>query len=429
MQLANIEAAAIRDGWSGEQAELELLRASRPQTVISNAWPGGVQGPQGGKLIEAALAIHTGQERLGEKEYGPQIMQQARDMGCRHVLDILRAGLRINGVDAPSDPTTYPCGSQPSMIRATGFDTISLPATLSNLANKTLLNAYRAFPSVAKQVARVLNVKDFKVAAGMRVTGAAKLEKIGPQGEIAHGVLNESVFDYKLDTYAKTFGLSRQDIINDDLNAFAETPLLIGRGAAQTFEEAFWTMVLANATSNFNGSGAFYSVANKNYLTGTTSALNYDGLATAVSTMYKQVDSTGYPINLVPRYLVVPPELKAIADQLYRSALVIPGGNTANTDRISPNDNIFFGMYEPAVSPYLSNSSYTGYSTTGWYLFGDPGDVSAYGVAYLNGQVPRLSRAASRSLTSSAFIGVPSSTSRCARSTPAVPYSARARLH
>ena len=112
----------------------------------------------GKKIIEAALAIHTGQEAMGEKEYGPQIMQAARDCGFRHVLDIFRAGLRMNGQEAPADANEIIRSAlgPGSMIRAVGFDTMQLPATLSNLANKTLLNAYRAFPSVAKQLARVL---------------------------------------------------------------------------------------------------------------------------------------------------------------------------------------------------------------------------------------------------------------------------------
>ncbi len=131
----------------------------------------------------------------------------------------------MNGQDAPADShEIIRAALQPAMIRATGFDTFSLPGTLSNLANKTLLNAYRSFPSIAKQLARVLNVRDFKVAAGMRVTGEARLEKIGKNGEIVHGFLDESVFSYQLETFAKTFGISRQDLVNDDFGAWPRPP-------------------------------------------------------------------------------------------------------------------------------------------------------------------------------------------------------------
>ncbi len=163
--------------------------------------------------------------------------------------------------------------------------------------------------------------------------------------------------------------------------------MLIGRGAAHTFEESFWKLVLANGTSTFNAHANFFSTDNNNYLTtSATSALTYAGLANAVATMYKQVDKHGYPINLVPRYVVCPPELKAAADQLFRSTTVVAGQATTNGQPTLPSGQTFFGLYEPAVSPYLSNANYAGYSATGWYLFSDPGDVSAFGVAYLNGQ-------------------------------------------
>ena len=38
------------------------------------------------------------------------------------------------------------------------------------------------------------------------------------------------------------------------------------------------------------------------------------------------------------------------------------------------------------VVPWLSNSSLTGYSSTAWYLLGDPNDLAALEIAYLNGQ-------------------------------------------
>ena len=56
-----------------------------------------------------------------------------------------------------------------------------------------------------------------------------------------------------------------------------------------------------------------------------------------------------------------------------------------STDRLQATQNIYAGLYQPCVTPYLNNSGITGYSTTGWYLFGEPGDVAAFGIAYLDG--------------------------------------------
>ena len=42
----------------------------------------------------------------------------------------------------------------------------------------------------------------------------------------------------------------------------------------------------------------------------------------------------------------------------------------------------------------MSNANYSGYSATGWYLFGAPTDVAAFGIAYLDGkETPTIEQA------------------------------------
>jgi hypothetical protein len=89
------------------------------------------------------------------------------------------------------------------------------------------------------------------------------------------------------------------------------------------------------------------------------------------------------PMGHTPRYLVVPPEVEVIAMELYTSTNYNTGG-AATTEKV-PNRNIFAGKYLPVVSNYLSNSSYTGYSTTAWYLVADPQDVPVIETVFLNG--------------------------------------------
>ena len=48
--------------------------------------------------------------------------------------------------------------------------------------------------------------------------------------------------------------------------------------------------------------------------------------------------------------------------------------------------NPFYGRYQVVSSVYASNTAYTGYSTTAWYLLADPMDEPVIEIAYLNGQ-------------------------------------------
>jgi len=247
---------------------------------------------------------------------------------------------------------------------------------LGDSANKIVLDTYRAFPSVAKKIARKLSAKDFKTHTGYRLTGDSELEKVAATGELKYGSLDEDSFTYSVDTYGKMFGITRQNIINDNANVFYQVPQKIGRGAALRLERLFWTLVLANT-------GSFFSAANGNYITGAATALDSDALGTAVVTMMQQTDADGHPVNVTPKYLVVPPELKVTADKLWQSTNLVAGGG--NTDDTVLAANVHGGKYEPLATPYLSNAAYVGNSALAWYLVGSPADVSPFGVAFLNG--------------------------------------------
>jgi len=101
----------------------------------------------------------------------------------------------------------------------------------------------------------------------------------------------------------------------------------------------------------------------------------------------QQTDANGDPILLSPQMLLVPPELEIPADNLLAASNVVvvtPGSSGGPTT--SPDRNPHAGKYELLVSPYLSNESYAGYSTTAWYLFANPADVPALLLAYLDGR-------------------------------------------
>lgn len=340
---------------------LTAIRSARPKAPEIHASGHDASAD----VLEASLLCHMGHEGVAVKMLGEQATQHARNLHLNSIHDVLRASLMQERGDVPA--------GRNEMIRA-AFSTNTIPGILSNVANKISMEAYRAVPSVARVIARKLSANDFKTHTGYRLTGDATFDEVGNGGEIKHGSLGESSFTYRVATFARMFGLTRQDIINDDLGKFEEVPRLLGRGSATKLESLFWTLVLANT-------GNFFHDDNNNYVDGAGSALAIAGLTAAVEALRKLVDTNGDPISITPKYLVVPPELEAVADQLFASTNLIYGGDTA-----VPDSNPFKGKYQPQVSAYLSNANYSGYSTTAWYLFGDPGDVAAFGIAYLDGQ-------------------------------------------
>lgn len=365
--LATIEAQAITDGWDAMRCELALLKAERPKGPAIHVAPISTT-PQ---VLECAIRLGSGDpEPLLLKRYGEQTMEKAHPYRSLGLKGVIQACCMMEGRAVPH------LGAGVGEWIRCGFSTASLATLLSNSANKTMMDAYQAVASVAKVLARKLSANDFKTHTGVQLTGDFLMQEVGPDGELKHANVGQDSFTYAVKTFGRIFGITRQMLKNDDLGAFMDIPRMIGRGAALSLEDAFWTLVLANT-------GSFFVAGNANYISGAATALSSAALAKAVETFRKQTDPDGHPIKLTPKFLVVPPELESTADELYVARNLVYGGSDAAKQ---PDANTHAGKYAPQVSSYLSNSSYTGYSATAWYLWGDPADIPAFGIAYLDGQ-------------------------------------------
>ena len=201
-------------------------------------------------------------------------------------------------------------------------------------------------------------------------------EKVGPTGELKHAVTDQESYTTQAETFGKIFVITRQDIINDDLGAFNALRKMLGRGAALAFNDVFWTVFLANS--------AFFTTARLNYLAGASTALQSSSLSTAVKMFRKMKDSDGKLLGLSPKKLLVPPELETDADELFKARNINTGGSSTKAKQ--PNINVHEAKYQPVVSPYLSDSGYTGYSTTAWHVLADPLDMAVIEAVFLNGQ-------------------------------------------
>lgn len=366
-----ILAQAIKDGWTKDRTELEVLRASRPQAPA-----GIVRSDELNQNVLCAAAAFSA--RLGEdkmlKAYGEQAVTAAHKYRGIGVQDFFRLAARAEGIDLPIFS-----GNGGEFIRA-AFSTVSLPGILANVANKALLEGYNYVESAWRQVCKIGSVSDFKQHTRYRLTDDMIFQKLGPDGEIKHGSVGEQSFTQQADTFARMFSLTRQMIINDDLSAFMELPKQLGMGAAEAIADALWTLLLSNPST-------FYGTGNKNYISGADTALSYAALETGYAKFMKQTKPNGRPLGLEPAILLVPTELRTTADRLFKSELLIPSiATTGSAATVTGDANVFAGKFRVVSSTYLSNSSYTGYSTTAWYLLADPNILPTMEVAFLNGQ-------------------------------------------
>ncbi len=367
-----IEAQAIRDRWDATRTELEVLRASRPKAPAIHAPDTSVTS----EVLEAACFQSAKLEGI-EKTCSAQAIEIAakRFQGGLGLQELLFEAAIANGYTGRTfrDSRRVLEAAFGRGIEA-GMATIDVGGILSNVANKFLLEGFFSVERVWRSICAVRNVSDFKTVTSYRLVGKDQYEIVAPGGELKQGTLGEETYTNKADTYGLMLTIDRRDIINDDLGAITTVPRKLGRGSGLKINDVFWTAFMNNA--------AFFSVGNKNFISGADTALGIDGLTKGEQTFMDLVDTDGKPTGVMPSIMLVPTALSAMGTQLYKSVEL--RDTTVNTK--FPVANPHQGKFRIEVSRYLANALYTGNSAKAWYLLADPSDLPVIEMAFLNGQ-------------------------------------------
>jgi len=405
---AELYALALKNNWTPERVsnelELKTLRArlqNGPSQMPGNTvfTKGNIPaGATQSAILEAAmaLALNGGDVKAIANNHQADVIQYARDqfktnMTVSRLLMISAAangmhftpGERLNAGNLKQILTT-------AFAPAATFSGANVSGILSNIANKEILAGYMEEDQNWREIAAVKSNNDFKTVTAYRMLDNMKYEKVPAGGRIPHGTISQDSYTRAVDTYAKMFTLTRKDLINDDMSAFADLRDRLARGAAQAFNDLFWTTWLAAV-------GSFWTTARTNYIEGATTNLGADGVGLglgvkAFRTMKSPGSSTpnaddgGKRLARTPTKIIVPPELETVAEALYKAT---------NLATVKASDaNIHGGKYKPVVVPQLSDSAYTNYSTTAWWLVCDPRTAAAVHVSFLNGnQTPIIEQA------------------------------------
>ena len=367
-----ISAQAIREGWTVERAELQVLRASRPQTPAGHVRGGE---PLSEHVLEAAVCQAGGLPDV-ERQYDERTLEAAdrryrQRLGLRQL--IIEAawamGFTGHGFGDLREAHNWAFGLIQAAGGASGFSTLSLPGILSNVANKFLRAGFESVEQTWRAIALIGAVNDFKEHSRYTLTGGLEFQDLAPQGELKHGKLGEEEYKIQAETKGVIYGISRKDLINDDLGALTAVPRRIGRGGALRLNTDFWKVFLDD--SDFFPTDK----TKKNYVDGADSALSVSGLQLAEQAFLEQTDPDGYPLALAPKVLLVPPPLKFVAEQLMSSTEL---NETTTANKPKPTRNVYAGRYSAVHSAYLTAAKV-------WYLIGDPQDLPLIEVAFLNG--------------------------------------------
>lgn len=236
---------------------------------------------------------------------------------------------------------------------------------LAQAGQTVLQNAYRGEPSGIKAVANPSTIDDFRPKRSVRVSDWPELKLVNEHGEFARGTIYESEESYKLQTYGRIIGFTRQLLINDSLGALTEPAKKFGRAAANLEADVLASLVKGNPKMS-DGKTLFHA-DHGNILT--TAALSVDAVAAGRTAIRKQTDEKGKPAGLRAKYLVVPPDLEMEGEKILAQIAA------AKTEDVNPNA----GRLELIVEDRFSDPK-------AWYLAVDPASVEALEYAYLTGE-------------------------------------------
>lgn len=255
--------------------------------------------------------------------------------------------------------------------------TSDLPLILENVMNKELLAAYASELKTFETIARRTTVNDFREKNTYKLGDAPSLLPLGEHGEYQYGTFSESKESYRLSTYARKLGFTRQMLINDDLSALQRFPQLFGGAAVRLENDIVWGLILnydfiaGKAANHRLSDGQLLFSSQHNNLLEAGSALDLDTLSNARKLGRNQKTLDGHILNVEYNTLAVGTDLETQAQKLL-SGQFTPN----NTNDINIFRNAMSLIVEPRISQVAGGA-------TAQYYFSQ--QLQAIEYAYLAG--------------------------------------------
>lgn len=258
--------------------------------------------------------------------------------------------------------------------------TANLAKILGNIANKKMKQDFmeNKVVDVIKKVCLKQSPTDFKTNTGVSLGSTGTFDQRGSGGRFEFADLTEDAHTFKVLEKGVDFGITRQMVVNDDLNMFMQIPQQITKLAMRSFVTDFHTLLA-------DGGSVFFKADHTTNVDGTTFSnvdtsgagvdlAGYD-LMTGVFGAMKGPD--GQPIDNSANFVLSPTTLNASARSMFKSTELFSLEKKTTKNTAIGNANPYSMMYEPLMSNRLAGATYYGIT--------NPAELAAFYVSYLNG--------------------------------------------
>ena len=190
---------------------------------------------------------------------------------------------------------------------------------LLDVANKSVLKGWENAQETFERFTRKGQLSDFKVSKRVGLEEFRSLRQVREGAEYKYVTLGDNGADIALATYGEIFSITRQAIINDDMNMLSMIPMKMGAAAKATIGDLVFAILTGNPKMA-DGKTLFHN-DHGNLGSGAPSA---ETLGVLAELMESQVSGGKNPraLNIMPEFVLCPPNLKRTLTQIIKSSSV-----------------------------------------------------------------------------------------------------------
>lgn len=287
------------------------------------------------------------------------------------ITDLLRYTARLEGAKNPD------ILSADDLLRQYFTPSSAFPSILDQTINKSYVEGYKTAQATFDIWTGKGDLKDFKPSKAYTITHASQLERVPEGGELKHDKINTELLpERQLKTYGRQFSLTREAIINDDIDMITKIPAAYARSSKFTINTAVYKILSSNPTIH-DGVALFDAVAHKNLITA-GAAPSKQSLQEAIISMALQTNNDGQSVNAIPRYVVCPVGLGFAFNEILTTKQLVSEGTAINNPFLTYGLQVVEDAALNTLDP--SNGSFA------WFLATDNRSIPTIQVDYLNGQ-------------------------------------------
>lgn len=261
------------------------------------------------------LKYEIGSEEWKAEMRGQRSLRQAapgaEELRALPLSMLCREALQRSGQRVPGDVR---------QIVGRALTTTDLPMLLIETSSRQLMESFETAEETWHLWCQTGIATDFKKSRAIGLEADMKPRKKREYGEYEHGELDEVGEEWFIEEFGRMIIISRQAIINDDLDALTQIPTECGEQTAEMVGDVAYAALLSSPNTMGDGKSLFHT-DHKNLYTGLGGVPTVDSLGAMVTGMKKQVNGMGQRKPQVPRYYIAPVSLETAAEQFFLTQL------------------------------------------------------------------------------------------------------------